>query len=251
MRMAGRLVQRALEAARQACVPGATTAAVDAAAAAVIESGGGEPLFLHYPTYVPGEGFPARTCVSVNEEVVHGIPGRRRLAEGDLATVDCGVRLGDWCADAAITVPIGRVQVDWMHMLETANAILDEAIAMVRPGRRWSDIAARMERMAGDAGYGVVREYVGHGIGRRLHEPPQAPGFVTPEFLRDQDFTLRPGMVVAIEPMLTLNGSKGHAETIELGDGWTVVTADGCPAVHMEHTVAVVRGGAEVLTDGR
>lgn len=251
MRMAGRVVQQALAAASRACVIGATTAQVDAAAAAAIEASGGESLFLNYPTYTAGEGFPACTCISVNETIVHGIPGSRRIADGDLVSVDCGVRLEGWCADAAITVPVGRVDVTWMRMLETANAILDEAIAMVRPGRRWSDIATRMERMAADAGYGIVREYVGHGIGRRLHEPPQAPGFVTPSFLREQDFTLRPGMVIAIEPMLTLSGGRDGADSIELGDGWTVVTADGSPAVHVEHTVAVVRGGAEVLTDGR
>ena len=243
---AGEIVGAALQAAISAAVIGATTAEMDAAAREVILASGAESLFLDYPSYSPGEGYPGWTCVSVNEQVVHGIPGRRRLDEGDIVTIDCGVRLDGWCADAARTIEIGRVRPTISRMIRTADSILDASVDMIRPGLAWSSVAHRMQRTAEEAGFGVVREYVGHGVGRSLHEPPQAPAFVSPAFLREADFTIHPGMVLAIEPMLTL----GDPATGVLNDGWTVVTLDGEPACHVENTVAVTQSGAVVLTDG-
>lgn len=247
IRAAGSVVHRALQAAARSCRPGVTTAEVDRAASEVLLAAGGESLFLDYPSAGGGAAFPANTCISVNNEVVHGIPGRRVLAEGDLVTIDCGVRLNGWCADSALTVPVGRADGRSLRLVDDANRLLAAAIAMVRPGRRWSEVARVIEAASRRQGYGVVREYVGHGIGRRLHEPPQVPCFLSPGFVRGYDFVLTPGLVLCIEPMLTL----GSAETEVDADGWTVRTRDGSCACHVEHTIAVTRFGAEVLTDGR
>jgi methionyl aminopeptidase len=257
MREAGHVVRAALDAAVACCVPGALTADVDRAATQVIAAAGAEALFLNYPTYVPGEGFPAATCVSVNEEIVHGVPGRRVLRAGDVVSIDCGARLHEWCADAAITVPVGEIAPDWVRLLAVTEAMLAEAIHAIRPGRRWSEIARGMQALAEGAGFGIVVEYVGHGIGRQLHEAPEVPCHARDDRrnghgggrleLSERDFTLRPGMTLAIEPMLAL----GSPETIERPDGWTVATADGLPAAHFEQTIAVTADGADVLTDGR
>jgi len=247
MRRSGRIVRRALDAAACACVPGSTTAEVDEAAVAVIEAAGAVGLFRNYPSYLEGEGFPGNVCVSVNDEVVHGIPGDRVLAGGDIVTIDCGVRCDGWCADAAVTVAVGTVRDDVRRLLEATAGVLALAVEMIRPGIRWSAVARAMQARAEAGGFGVVQDYVGHGIGRALHEQPQAPGFLSSDFERWHDFTLAEGMTLAVEPMLTL----GSAATRTLGDGWTVVTADGMPSCHMEHTIAVLAGGSDVLTDGR
>lgn len=250
MRVAGALLRGAIDAAATVCVVGATTAEVNAAAERVIRdaaAGGGHSevraLFLGYGSDGGGAGFPAVACISINDEVVHGIPGRRRIKPGDLVKIDCGVSVDGWCADAAVTVPVEPVSSDRQALVATTRRVLDEAIALVQPGRRWSVIAARMQRIAEDSGLAAVREYVGHGIGRRLHEAPEVPGFVDADRM-DRDFTLRPGMTLAIEPMLVM----GSPDTVEQSDGWTVVTADGLPSAHFEHTVAVTRDGADVLT---
>jgi methionyl aminopeptidase len=248
IRRAGAAARAAIDAAVLLCQPGVSTAELDAAAAAALQRAGADSLFLHYPGRVAGQspqlGFPACTCISVNEEVVHGIPSERELRDGDLVTIDCGARLDGWCADAAATVCIGRVAPVLREMVDTAEEILEAAAAMIRPGLRWSDVAFQMQMIAEDAGFGVVRQYVGHGIGRAMHEPPQVPAFVSDAFLRRGDFVLQSGMVLAIEPMLTL----GSTETVVRDDGWTVVTADGLPACHIEHTVAVVDHGSANLT---
>ncbi|HMN95644.1 MAG TPA: type I methionyl aminopeptidase [Phycisphaerales bacterium] len=243
MRAAGAVVRRALTAAVEACVAGATTAEADAAASQVIEAAGAEPLFLHYPLYRAEQGFPCRTCVSVDDEVVHGIPGARRLVNGDLVTIDCGVRLDGWCADAATTVAVGAATASGRRLLDATRAALDGAIAMIRPGLRWSTIAAEIEAVAEASGLSVVREYVGHGIGRSLHEPPEVPNQVDAGRLA-ADFTLRRGMTLAIEPIF----AAGSPDTVEADDGWTVRTADGAPACHFEETIAVGADGAIVLT---
>lgn len=252
MRRAGALVRRALDEAAMACVAGATTAEVNGAVLRAIDAAALSarshdirPLFLGYGAEAHGAGFPAAACVSVNDEVVHGIPGPRRIRPGDIVKIDCGISIDGWCADAAVTVAVEPVPREWHALVSATRRALDDAIAMVRPGRRWSTIAARMQEIADEAGCAVVREYVGHGIGRRLHEAPEVPGFVDPDRM-DRDFTLRPGMTLAIEPMLVL----GCADTIEQSDGWTVVTADGHPSAHFEHTIAVTRDGADILTDG-
>jgi len=247
MRRAGRVVHAALRSASAFCVAGARTRELDAAAAEVIRSAGATALFLNYPSFLAGEGFPGHICVSVNEEVVHGVPGSRVLCDGDLVTIDCGVMLDGWCADAAVTVPVGPCSRDHSRLLTTTGDILDAAIEMARPGRRWSQIAKVMEEIAECSGYGVVEEYVGHGIGRSLHELPQAPAFLSRSFERNHDFVLAEGMTLAVEPMLTL----GCPATRTLQDGWTVITADRMAACHVEHTIAITRYGSDVLTDGR
>lgn len=247
IRRAGSLVHRALHAAGGAIRPGVSTAELDAIAAEVIVAGGGESLFLGYASPTGADPFPASTCISVNEEVVHGVPGPRMLAAGDIVSIDCGVLLGGWCADAAITLPVGRIDPASSKLIEDGRRLLQAAVAMMRPGRKWSEIARVLEAAARREQYGIVRDYVGHGIGRELHEPPQVPCFLTNTFLRSYDFTLEAGMTLCVEPMLTL----GSADTVQAEDGWTVRTRDGRRACHVEHTIAITRFGAEVLTDGR
>ena len=245
MRDAGRIVRRTLNAAGSACQPGITTGEVDAIALEVIESHNAIGLFKNYPGYVEGQGFPGNICVSVNEEIVHGIPSSRRLKDGDIVSLDCGVRLNDWCADAAVTVPVGEIDADEQLMLDTCQRVLDQAIEAMHAGRMWSEVASVMQKNSELSGFGVVRDYVGHGIGKTLHEQPQVPGFVTREFRRKHDFVLEPGMTLAVEPMLTLGSPRSET----LRDGWTVVTADDVPSCHFEHTIAITPDGPQVLTD--
>ncbi len=245
IRRAGHALAGIMEQCREACKAGTTTGEVDEVAARAMEDLGAESLFKWYPDYRPGKGFPACTCISVNEEVVHGIPGDRIIREGDLVSIDCGIRLDGWCADCAISVAVGHAPIERVRLQEMTRGVLAEAIRLIRPGKRWSEVARAMQAMAeeGEERYGIVKEYVGHGIGRKLHEAPKVPGFVSGDFMHE-DFTLKTGMVLAIEPMLTL----GSGATKVLKDGWTVVTADRSVAAHEEHTVAVRRNGAEILT---
>lgn len=259
IRAAGVVVRAALDAAAEACVPGARTHDLDEAARAVIEEHGAEPLFLYYPEYVRGQGFPCIACVSVNEQIIHGVPGRRQLLDGDLVTIDCGARLDGWCADAAITVSAGLMKPSHSTLVRAAENVLDLAIQRIRPGVRWSSIASEMERRAAAGGFGVVADYVGHGIGRKLHEAPSAPSVLTRALRHRGDFTLRPGMVLAVEPMLVLSETVDtedyvagqdaqRVDTIVESDGWTVRTASDAVSCHVEHTIAVTRSGSDVLT---
>lgn len=257
MRQAGTLVREALDRAASLCRPGVATRDLDAAAHEAIRAAGGEPLFLGYPSADGAQPFPASTCISIDDEVVHGVPGDRRLAEGQLVSIDCGVRLDGWCADAAVTVAVGTIDHERTELLRTARAMLDEAIRLAAPGRRWSEIAAAMQELPLARGYGFLTQYVGHGIGRRLHEAPEVPNCLSPELLERNDFTLRAGMTLAVEPMITLRGAPSRdgdrryprgVETRRLGDGWTIVAADGSPAVHVEETIAITRSGCVVLT---
>lgn len=246
MRDACGLVVEAHRLVRGMIRPGVTTAELDAAVAELFARYDAEPLFRGVPC--PAEGgppFPAVTCISVNDEVVHGIPGRRKLIEGDIVSVDTGVRYRGWCGDSAWTYPVGAVSPDRQALLEAGEAVLK--LAIVEFGRRpvWSQVAAEMEAFALERGYGVVRDFVGHAIGREMHEDPQVPNFVGDD-MDEQDFPLSPGLVLAIEPML--NGGTDDVEV--LPDGWTVVTADGEPSVHFEHTVALTAEGPLVLTAG-
>jgi methionyl aminopeptidase len=183
------------------------------------------------------------TCISVNEEVVHGIPGPRQLAEGDVVSLDTGCRLLGWCGDAALTVPVGKVSADAQRLLETGAGVLELAVALTAKKERWSQVAAEMQRFVAQQGCGMVDALVGHGIGRRMHEPPEVPNVDTPEW-REKDFLLEPGLVLAIEPMVAL----GSGDVMCLEDGWTVVTQDGRWAAHFERTVAIGRDGPVVLT---
>jgi len=246
MRAAGRIVHEVHNLCRDMARPGTTTREIDDAAQALIDERGARGLFRNYPTYQPGEGFPSTLCISVNECVVHGIGNDRPIEDGDVVGVDCGVQLNGWCGDAATTILVGNVAPEVVTMCEATEHCLQIAIDQIRPGKRWSQIARLMQKYAEDRGYGVVRDFVGHGIGSTMHEEPKVPNFVSRELLKN-DIHLRAGVVLAIEPMLTL----GSREVKTLDDGWTVVTLDGKASAHYEHTVAVVEGGAEVLTDGR
>jgi len=246
MRRAGQVAHAILSKMRQACVPGATTLGLDMLAKAEMDKVGAKALSKNYPTYKEGEGFPGHTCISVNEEVVHGIPGSRTLKEGDVVTLDLAMSLDGYCADTAITVGLGKVSAQARKLLDVTRSTLDLALQQMRPGRRWSDIARLMQHQVESNGFSVVREFVGHGIGRLMHEDPKVPNFVTFEQLRS-DFVLREGMTLAVEPMVV----AGRREVDLMPDQWTVVTSDGHPAAHFEHTVAVTAKGVDVLTDGR
>lgn len=245
MRAAGRIVHEVHNLCRDMAQPGTTTRAIDDAAQALIDKRGARGLFKNYPTYKPGEGFPSTLCISVNECVVHGIGDDRPIQDGDVVGVDCGVQIDGWCGDAATTILVGNVDPEVVKMCEATEHCLQIAIDQIRPGKRWSQIARLMQKYAEDRGYGVVRDFVGHGIGATMHEEPKVPNFVSRDLLKN-DIHLRPGIVLAIEPMLTL----GTREVKTLADGWTVVTLDGKASAHYEHTVAVTENGAEVLTDG-
>lgn len=246
MRAAGRVVHQVLEHCRSICKPGITTRDLDEQAYEVFTAAGARGLFKNYPTYRPGEGFPSNLCISVNEVVVHGIASDRVIREGDIVGVDCGVQLDGWCGDSATTIMVGAVKPEVRRLCEVTRHCLELAIDNIKPGRLWSQIARLMQNYAERQGMSVVRNYVGHGIGQKMHEEPQVPNYVSRETMRN-DIVLKEGVVLAIEPMCNL----GTAETLTLADGWTVVTADRKPSAHYEHTVAVTAHGADVLTDGR
>ena len=241
MRQAGQVVARMIAAITRAVEPGMTTKDLDDVAVQELRRNGAKPAFLGYPSEAPEHlRFPATICTSVNEEIVHGIPGDRVLREGDLVKCDVGAIVDGMHGDAAVTLPVGEVSEEAKRLIETTRESLNRAIAQVRAGARLGDIGAAVQGYAEAQGYGVVREYVGHGIGRRLHEEPQVPNFG--EAGRGQ--MLRAGMAIAIEPMLNV----GTWRTKTLDDGWTVVTADGRLSAHFEHTMAVGEDGAEVMT---
>lgn len=241
MRRAGAVVAEAHQKVRERIAPGVTTAEIDDVMEEVFQRHGATPLFKGVPGKVP---FPAATCVSVNEEVVHGIPGNRQLRPGDIVSVDTGCRLGGWCGDAAVTHAIGEVSPEAAKLLEVTQATLDLAIRLLPLKKRWSQVAREMESMVREAGFSVVTGLGGHGIGPNLHEDPHVPNFVSQAFLKNEDFDLRPGLVLAIEPMVNI----GRAETRLLPDHWTLVTRDGSLSAHFEHTVAILKGEARILT---
>ncbi|MDQ1381818.1 MAG: methionyl aminopeptidase [Actinomycetota bacterium] len=234
MRRAGAVVAEMHDACTRAAVPGATTADLDRAARAVLDRRHARSNFLGY------HGFPAVACISANEVVVHGIPGSRILAEGDIVSIDCGAIIEGWHADAAITVPVGDVDTQSQRLMDVTRAALESAIAATVAGNRLGDIGAAAESPVDKAGFGVVREYVGHGIGTEMHEEPDVPNYGP----AGRGLKLRAGIVLAIEPMVT----AGRPATRTLDDGWTVVTADGSRAAHFEHTVAVTDNGPQILT---
>ncbi len=240
MREAGKLVAEALRLCRAIIKPGVRTLDVDQAVDAFFASRGALPLFKGYAGRVP---FPAATCISINEQVVHGIPGQRVIKEGDLVKLDTACKLNGWCADAATTVIVGEVRPEWRRLVEVGEQVL--ALAALEMSRRkwWSEVASRMQQHAEAAGFSLVQEYVGHGIGRIMHENPQVPNFVNRD-VRKSDFRLEEGLVLAVEPMINM----GRPDTITLRDQWTVVTRDGLPSVHMEHTLAITRDGVLVVT---
>jgi methionyl aminopeptidase len=246
MRRTGQVGCEILGKMRAIVKPGVTTAELNDLARIELDKVGGIGLSKNYPTYKEGEGFPAESCISVNEEVVHGIPSRRQLKEGDIVTLDLALKVNGFCADTATTVAVGKIDPRVQKLLDVTMETLALAINHIKPGKKWSDIARLMQYHVETNGFSVVREFVGHGIGRSMHEDPKVANFVTAEQLRG-DFKLRPGMTLAVEPMVVM----GHREVKMLEDNWTVVTADNKPAAHFEHTVAVTDVGADILTDGR
>jgi methionyl aminopeptidase len=246
MRRAGHVAAGVIAKMREAVRPGVTTAELNAIAAAELTRVGAIGMCKNYPTYKPGEGYPAETCISVNEEIVHGIPGPRKLKEGDVVTLDVTPMLDGYIADTAQTVAVGAVSPGVQKLLTVTEDAMKLAISLIKPGKLWSEIARLVQHHVEKSGFAVVREFVGHGIGKKMHEDPKVPNFVTAEQLRS-DFKLRPGMTLAIEPMVVM----GNREVLQLEDNWTIITADGRPAAHFEHTIAVTENGVDVLTDGR
>jgi methionyl aminopeptidase len=235
MRRAGTVVAEMHEVCIRAAKPGATTLDVDGAAREVLDRRGARSNFLNY------HGFPAVVCTSPNEVIVHGIPSDDvKLEDGDILSIDCGAIIEGWHADAAVTVPVGEIDEESKRLLEITRASLEAAIEHVVEGNRLGDIGAAVEGVAEGAGFSVVREYVGHGIGTAMHEEPQIPNYGPPE----RGLRVKEGHVFAIEPMV----NAGGPETELLDDGWTVVTRDGRRSAHFEHTIAVTDHGPEVLT---
>jgi len=234
MRRAGRIVAEIHASCAAAAKPGATTADIDRVAREVIARRGARSNFLNY------HGFPAVICTSPNDVIVHGIPGDYVLAEGDILSLDAGAIIEGWHADAAVTIPIGEVAEEATRLLAVTRTSLDAAIAEVVAGNHLGDIGAAVEQVAVSAGYTVVREYVGHGIGTAMHEEPPIPNYGK----AGRGVRIKEGYVFAIEPMI----NQGGPETETLDDGWTVVTRDGSLSAHFEHTIAVTDHGPEVLT---
>lgn len=237
MRHAGRIVGEVLERLSQAVRPGISTQEMDDLAAQAILRLGGKPAFKGY------QGFPANICASVNEEVVHGIPSGRKLKNGDIVGLDVGVVVGGYYADAAVTVGVGRISPEAADLMAVTELALMKGIAMARPPQRLSDISHAVQTTVESRGFSVVRDFVGHGIGSKLHEPPQIPNYGKPGFGPE----LKVGMVLAIEPMVNTGGSAVRIKE----DGWTAVTIDGKWSAHFEHTVAVTEDSPEILTKWR
>lgn len=246
MRRTGKLGHDILRTLELAVAPGVTTAYLHDICKSELDRAGARGMSKNYPTYKEGEGYPAHMCISVNEEVVHGIPGSRPLKDGDVVTLDLGLMLDGYCADTAITVPVGQVSPRVQKLLDVTKTTLDMAIGLCKPGVKWSEIARQLQQYVERNGFGVVREFVGHGVGRSMHEDPKVPNFFNQEQLKG-DFRLRPGMTLAVEPMVV----AGRRDVVLLEDQWTVVTEDRKPAAHFEHTVAITESGCEILTDGK
>ena len=234
MRRAGRIVATVLGILRAEVKPETTTAELDAIAAHEVERLGGRPSFKGY------RGYPACTCVSINEEVVHGIPGPRKLKEGDLVSIDFGAIYEGFQGDAAITVGVGKISAQAAELMRATEGALDAGIAAARPGARLGDVSNAIQVHVESRGFNVIREYTGHGIGREMHEDPQIPNFGPP----GQGTVLKKGMAFALEPMVC----AGDWHTTVGSNYWTVSTMDGSLAAHFEHTLAITRGGARVLT---
>ncbi len=240
MRAAGRVAANIRIALSKAIAPGVTTQELDLHARDLIEQAGARSAFIHYPGPRGVPPYPGYTCISVNEEVVHGIPGSRKIQLGDVVSIDVGVVYKGFIGDNAMSVPVGVTDQRVLELIRVAEQSLENAIAQAVEGNRLSDISHGVESTVTPHGFGVVKDFVGHGVGRKMHEPPQIYNFGPP----GRGPLLKEGMTLAIEPMVNLGTHK--VETLE--DGWTVVTQDRLPSVHVEHSVAVHAGKAEILT---
>ena len=224
--------------------PGITTAKLDSVALQMAADADAEVLFKGVRTPLSGIPFPGAICVSINEQVVHGIPSEKtKLKDGDILSIDFGVRLDGYCADAAVTVAIGKITEDKRRLMDVTKRVLDIAIEKSAPAVRWSQVANEMQRCAESAGFSVVKDFVGHGIGKKMHEEPKVPNFVSRELLED-DIVLAQGMVLAVEPMI----NAGSSAVKTLKNGWTVVTKDKKCSAHFEHTIVITEKGCDVLT---
>jgi methionyl aminopeptidase len=240
MAAAGALLGSTLERICAAAGPGVSTGELDRMAEESLRAAGGVPAFKGYPGGAGAQPFPGTICASVNEEVVHGIPGSRTLVEGDIIAIDIGVVLDGWVADTARTVAIGKVDEPSATLMDTTRAALDAGIAAARPGGRVGDIGHAVQELVEAAGLSVIRSLVGHGVGRSMHEEPQVPNYG----LAGTGVPLEEGIVIAIEPMVNIGGPD-----VVLGeDGWTVTTRDGTRSAHFEHTVAITAEGPRILT---
>jgi methionyl aminopeptidase len=235
MRLAGQIVAEVLEGMSQMVRPGITTADLDAFAAAYVQRSGAIASFLGY------QGYSASICASINDEIMHGIPGKRVLREGDIISLDFGAIYRGWHGDSATTVPVGKISASAERLLQVTREALDRGIAVARAGNHLREISLAIQQFVESAGFSIVREYGGHGIGRNMHEEPQVLNYVEDG---SPNPILQPGMVIAIEPIVSL----GTQETRELADEWTVVTEDGSYAAHFEHTIAITWGEAAILT---
>ena len=239
MREAGQVVGRVHQMVREDARPGITTAELDRRAEAIVKDAGGIPSFKGYAPH-GRTPYPGTLCTSIDDEIVHGIPGNRKLEEGQIVSVDVGVILNGYHADAALTVPIGQVSEQAQRLLEITEASLAAGIEQMRSGNRVSDIGSAIQKVVEAAGFSVVRELVGHGVGKELHEPPEVPNFGRPGY----GPRIKAGMVFAIEPMVNV----GTWRMKELDDGWTAVTTDGSLSAHFEHSVAATDDGPMILT---
>lgn len=244
MRKAGTLVAEVLLKLKEIAEPGTTTAWLDSIALQMTADAGAEALFKGVRNPAARYPFPGAICASINEQVVHGIPSEdAKLRKGDILSIDFGVRLNGYCADAAVTIAIGEIAESKRRLMDVTERVLEIAIEKSAPAVKWSQVAAEMQQYAESAGFSVVKDYVGHGIGRKMHEEPKVPNFVSNELLAN-DIVLVEGMALAIEPMI--NSGTGAVRT--LNNGWTVVTRDGKPSAHFEHTIVISSNGCEVLT---
>jgi methionyl aminopeptidase len=234
MRAAGQIVARVLKKLSEMVEPGLTTLELDQEAERLIVGAGAYPTFKGY------HGYPRSICASINDEVVHGIPSKRKLREGDIVGIDCGATYLGYVGDAAVTVPVGKVSAPVTQLLDATRKSLYRAIEKCRVGNRLGDVCNAVQTCVEPLGYSIVRNYCGHGVGRAMHEEPQVPNYGKP----GTGPVLREGLVIAIEPMINL----GHEDVKVLSDGWTVITMDGQPSAHFEHTVAITREGPQILT---
>ncbi len=241
MRRAGLLVWQSHQAAARLVRPGVTTGELDKAIADTFQAADATPLFLGYPGKTP---FPAVSCISVNEELVHGIPGDRQLADGDIVSIDTGARLDGWCGDAAVTHAVGTIDTKAHKLLTVTQGVLNLAIELMATKKMWSEVAREMQDYVESHKFSVVTDMVGHGIGQQMHEPPQVPNYYHESWVREDDFDLRPGVILAIEPMVNV----GTHQLRHLSDHWTAVTKDNSLSAHFEHTVALTKDGPRRLT---
>ncbi|MHC4238647.1 MAG: type I methionyl aminopeptidase [Planctomycetota bacterium] len=244
IRKAGGVVASVLSKLQEIAEPGVTTGQLDAVASQMTCDAGAQALFKGVRSPSAQVPFPACICASLNDQVVHGIPSdNAKLKQGDILSIDFGVKLDGYCGDAAVTIAVGEISDEKRKLVDVTKHLLDVAIARSAPAVKWSRVAAEMQDYAESAGFSIVKDFVGHGIGRKMHEEPRVPNFVSDDLLAN-DVVLAEGMILAVEPMI----NAGSSEVWTLKNGWTVVTRDGKCSAHFEHTIAITEDGCEVLT---